>query len=118
MALPNYPLLPSGVQDHLPEVSARLRAVQEAVGAELERSGYRAIITPLYEYLDVLQRGLGHGRRQQTFKFVEPRSGEVVALRPDITPQVARLYATRYAGVEGAVRLFYEGRVVRFAPES
>jgi ATP phosphoribosyltransferase regulatory subunit len=110
-----YPLLPRGVRDHLPGASARLRAVQEALRGELGRWGYEPIITPLYEYLEVLERGLGAGLRQQTFKFVEPHSGEVVALRPDITPQVARLYATRYAGVQGAVRLCYEGRVVRFA---
>jgi ATP phosphoribosyltransferase regulatory subunit len=114
----SYPRLPSGVQDHLPEASLRLRGVQEALRGEFWRWGYQPIITPLYEYLDVLERGLGEVRRQQIFKFVEPRTGEVVALRPDITPQVARLYATRYAGTEGAVRLSYEGRVVRFARES
>ncbi len=40
-------------------------------------------------------------------------TGEIVALRPDITPQVARLVATRLADVGGPVRLCYEGAVAR-----
>ena len=37
----------------------------------------------------------------------------MVALRPDITPQIARLIATRYRDQPGPVRLCYEGTVVR-----
>jgi ATP phosphoribosyltransferase regulatory subunit len=37
----------------------------------------------------------------------------VVALRPDITPQIARLIATRYRDEAGPVRLCYEGTVLR-----
>lgn len=114
----SYPLLPSGVRDHLPAASMRLRHVQAALRDEFARWGYEGIITPLYEYVAVLERGLGRGRRRETFKFVEPRTGEVVALRPDITPQVARLYATRYAKLAAPARFSYEGRVVRFASDA
>ncbi|HEV7556825.1 MAG TPA: ATP phosphoribosyltransferase regulatory subunit, partial [Kofleriaceae bacterium] len=44
-------------------------------------------------------------------------TGEVVALRPDITPQIARVVATRLADVEGPIRLCYEGAVTRLAGE-
>src|SRR5262249_44160599 len=44
-------------------------------------------------------------------------TGEIVALRPDITPQVARLVATRLADLEGPIRLCYEGAVIRLAGE-
>lgn len=111
----SFPLLPSGVRDHLPLASVRLRAVQAQVRETFVRWGYAGLITPLYEYLEVLERGLGHDRRRETFKFVEPRTGEIVALRPDITPQVARVFATRFAEQPGIVRLSYDGRVVRFA---
>ena len=46
-------------------------------------------------------------------RFVEPTSGEVVALRPDLTPQVARLVATRMHDEPGPIRLYYQGSVVR-----
>src|SRR5262249_49537263 len=45
--------------------------------------------------------------------FVEPGTGEVVALRPDITPQVARIAATRLDSGRGPFRLCYEGGVLR-----
>jgi ATP phosphoribosyltransferase regulatory subunit len=67
----------------------------------------------VFEYEEVLALGLGDAARAATVRFVEPSSGEVVALRPDITPQIARLIATRYRDQPGPVRLCYEGTVVR-----
>src|SRR3954471_13109448 len=83
--------------------------------AVFEAWGYARIITPVFECADVLERGLGIDARAAAIRFVEPGSGEVVALRPDITPQVARIVATRLADVEGPIRLCYEGAVTRLA---
>ena len=85
--------------------------------AVLERWGYARIVTPVFECADVLERGLGPDARAAAIRFVEPGTGEVVALRPDITPQVARLVATRMADTEGPIRLCYEGAVTRLAGE-
>jgi ATP phosphoribosyltransferase regulatory subunit len=84
-----------------------------AIAGELERWGYRAIITPIYEYDAVLARGLADGGGTRAMRFVEPSSGEILALRPDLTPQVARLVATRLHDEPGPIRLYYEGSVVR-----
>jgi ATP phosphoribosyltransferase regulatory subunit len=46
-------------------------------------------------------------------KFVEPGSGEVVAIRPDITPQIVRLYAARPDALPNPARLCYDGPVLR-----
>jgi ATP phosphoribosyltransferase regulatory subunit len=78
---------------------------------------YARVITPVFECADVLERGLGEGARAAAIRFVEPGSGEIVALRPDITPQIARLVATRFADVPGPIRLCYEGTVTRLAGE-
>jgi len=83
------------------------------VAAVFEAWGYARIITPVFECADVLERGLGHDARAAAIRFVEPGTGEVVALRPDITAQVARLVATRLADHEAPVRLCYEGAVYR-----
>ncbi len=108
--------LPVGVRDFLPRAAARRRALAEAVLGEFERWGYDRIITPAFEYADVLARGLGDDARATAIRFVEPATGEVVALRPDITPQVARLAATRLSDVGGPIRLCYEGSVLRLMP--
>jgi ATP phosphoribosyltransferase regulatory subunit len=109
--------LPSGVRDLLPRAAARRRSLAERVMAVFEAWGYARIVTPVFECADVLERGLGHDARAAAIRFVEPGTGEVVALRPDITPQVARLVATRMADVEGPIRLCYEGAVTRLAGE-
>ncbi|HEX4418756.1 MAG TPA: ATP phosphoribosyltransferase regulatory subunit [Kofleriaceae bacterium] len=109
--------LPSGVRDLLPRAAARRRSLAERVMAVFDAWGYARIITPVFECADVLERGLGHDARAAAIRFVEPGTGEVVALRPDITPQVARLVATRMAEVEGPIRLCYEGAVNRLAGE-
>ena len=103
--------LPPGVRDYLPQAAARRRGIVSALCSELVRWGYRAIITPMYEYDEVLQRGLGGPAR--AMRFVEPSTGEVLALRPDLTAQVARLVATRLHDEPGPLRLHYEGSVVR-----
>lgn len=107
--------LPSGVRDFLPRAAARRLSLAARLGRVFEAWGYARIITPVFECADVLERGLGGDARAAAIRFVEPGTGEVVALRPDITAQVARLVATRLAEHEGPVRLCYEGAVYRLS---
>jgi ATP phosphoribosyltransferase regulatory subunit len=107
--------LPSGVRDFLPRAAARRVSLATRVTRVFEAWGYARIMTPVFECADVLERGLGKDARAAAIRFVEPGTGEVVALRPDITAQVARLVATRLADHEGPVRLCYEGAVYRLS---
>ncbi len=112
--MPLPPLrLPSGVRDYLPRAAARRRTLAARALEVFEAWGYAQIITPMFEHADVLERGLGAGARAAAIRFVEPGTGEVVALRPDITPQIARVVATRLSDVPGPIRLAYEGEVTR-----
>lgn len=107
--------LPSGVRDFLPRAAALRLSLAARLGRVFEAWGYARIITPVFECADVLERGMGGDARAAAIRFVEPGTGEVVALRPDITAQVARLVATRLAEHEGPVRLCYEGAVYRLS---
>ncbi|HEX4455602.1 MAG TPA: ATP phosphoribosyltransferase regulatory subunit [Kofleriaceae bacterium] len=109
--------LPSGVRDFLPRAAARRRSLAARVMDVFEAWTYARVITPVFECADVLERGLGEGARAAAIRFVEPGTGEIVALRPDITPQIARLVATRFTDVPGPIRLCYEGTVTRLAGE-
>ncbi len=105
------------MRDFLPRAAARRLSLASRLGRVFEAWGYARIITPVFECADVLDRALGGGLRGDApataIRFVEPLTGEVVALRADITPQVARLVATRLADHESPVRLCYEGAVYR-----
>src|SRR5579864_3763320 len=105
--------LPTGMRDFAPRAAASRRRIAETLLEVFERWGFARVITPAFEYEETLALGLGGAGRAATVRFVEPSSGQVVALRPDITPQIARLIATRYRDAKGPVRLCYEGTVVR-----
>jgi ATP phosphoribosyltransferase regulatory subunit len=105
--------LPAGMRDFAPRAAAARRRIAESLLSVFESWGFSRVITPAFEYEDVLGLGLGRDGRAAALKFVEPSSGRVVALRPDITPQIARLIATRFHDEPGPVRLCYEGTVLR-----
>lgn len=105
--------LPAGMRDLLPEEAERRRALSGALLAAFERHGYRAVVPPAFEFADVLERGLGALHSEDVLRFIEPESGEVAAFRPDMTPQIARIVATRLLARPAPHRLAYEGTVLR-----
>lgn len=78
-----------------------------------ELHGYEIVTVPLFEFADVVERGLTGLPLHDVLRFVEPESGAVVSLRPDMTPQVARIVATRLSGAPAPARLCYVGSVLR-----
>lgn len=101
------------MRDLLPSEARQQSALAARVITSFELYGYERVAVPAFEYADVLERGLGTLDANAVLRFVEPESGEVVALRPDMTPQVARLLSTRLADAPSPARLCYEGSVLR-----
>lgn len=100
-----------GFRDLLPSEAEVLREAQESLLAEMRRWGYRHVITPLVENMDVLDLGLGADQRRRLFKFTDQR-GDVVALVGERTVPVARLVAGKLRGAALPLRLCYAGPVV------
>jgi ATP phosphoribosyltransferase regulatory subunit len=105
--------LPSGLRDLLPDHSAHLAELSSSLQQVFAEFGYRRLFLPTLERLEVIERGLPAGAVADAMKFVEPGSGEVVVIRPDITPQIARLYAARPDALPSPARLCYDGPVLR-----
>jgi len=106
-------MLPKGVKDFLPLKAAKIGYLQQTLLQIFSRWGFRPILPPSLEHLHVLERGLGEGLREKTFRFDDRQSGKLVAFPPDITPQVARIVATRMREMPLPLRLCYTGRVLR-----
>ncbi|MCS6797736.1 MAG: ATP phosphoribosyltransferase regulatory subunit [Myxococcota bacterium] len=106
---------PAGMRDLLHPHATRRRALARALVERFAAHGYDLVVTPPFEHAEVLERGLGPLDRRDLLRFVEPESGEVALLRPDVTPQIARLVATHLRDRPGPWRLAYEGSVVRRA---
>lgn len=104
--------LPAGMRDWLPQQARRRARVTARVMKSLELFGYDRVGVPPFEYVEVVGSSPGGGDAQ-SLRFVEPESGELVALRSDVTPQIARLVASRMADGPWPARLSYQAAVMR-----
>jgi ATP phosphoribosyltransferase regulatory subunit len=102
---------PPGTRDILPDEMREIRALQAAFFEVFERFGYAEVRTPTLEYDEVLARA-GEAAAAPAHRFFD-ESGDLVAMRSDMTIPIARLVATRYAGEEGPFRLSYSGTAYR-----
>jgi len=101
------------MRDFLPPDARRLGELARRLLGSFELFGYELVTLPVFEYESVLERGLGALDPEEVLRFVEPETGEVVALRPDMTPQLARVVSTRLAQAAPPIRLSYQGSVLR-----
>ncbi len=92
-----------------------MRATQEALLAEMRRWGYRFVVTPTVERLDVLALGLEAEQRQRLFKLTDG-DGSVLGLVGERTIPVARLAAGKLRSAPLPLRLCYAGPVVSNEP--
>lgn len=103
---------PTGFRDVLSEEAVAREDIAREVQACFAARGYAPIETPTLEVMDVMRAG---GRVPGSpFKFFDAR-GDLLAMRPDVTLQVARICATRLAGQPGPFRFRYMQRVFREA---
>ena len=107
---PNPALLPPGMRDLLPPEAETEAAAVEALMAAFASHGYQRVKPPLLEFEDSLLVGAGAAMSEQTFRLLDPGSRRMMGLRADMTPQVARIAATRMAGSPRPLRLSYAGQ--------
>jgi ATP phosphoribosyltransferase regulatory subunit len=86
-------LLPDGIEELLPEDAKHLESLRRKILDSFACWGYELVIPPLIDYLDSLLTGSGHDLELQTFKLTDQISGEMLGIRADMTPQVARIDA-------------------------
>src|SRR5436309_10063671 len=110
---PHPALLPAGLYDLLPpeaEIEAELTARLTGV---LASYGYERVKPPLVEFEETLLSGTGSAMGSDTFRMMDPISHRMIGVRADMTPQVARIAATRLAHKPRPLRLSYAGQVLR-----
>ena len=112
--------LPPGVKDFLFEEARQRRTVERRLTELWAGAGFQEIITPAVEYSEVfwVAGKTRHGRNsldEKIHRFLD-RDGNLLALRADFTSQVARIAASRFAGVPAPIRIFYSGKIFRAEP--
>jgi ATP phosphoribosyltransferase regulatory subunit len=104
-------LIPPGTRDVLPDEMRELRKLDAALLQVFEARGYGEVATPAIEYDEVLARGDGRSAGSG-YRFFD-ESGDLLALRAEMTVPIARLAASRFAGAEMPVRLCYLANAFR-----
>lgn len=108
----NY-VTPVGFRDVVSEEALVREELTSRVRACFAARGYLPVETPTLEVLDVMEAG-GHVP-EAPFKFFDSH-GDLLAMRPDVTMQIARMCASRSestGGLTKPLRLRYTQRVFR-----
>ncbi len=104
---------PVGVASLLPERARLQRQLEQRAIDHFTRAGYQEVIPPLVEYLDVIAPVLGGGLVERAYTFADRATGRLMVLRPDVTPQIARMVAQLLADQRGPLRFCYRATVFR-----
>jgi len=82
---------PRGTRDFLPDEMEARRAVEWRLREVARRWGYREVCTPEFEDLELFTMRSGEGIINEMYVF-EDKGGRKLALRPEITAAVIRMY--------------------------
>ncbi len=99
---------PEGVRDIYGEDCEKRAKVKRDIHATMKLYGFQDIETPTFEFFDIFNRERGTVKSAEMFKFFD-QYNNTLALRPDITPSIARCVAKYYEKEELQLRLCYTG---------
>ena len=104
-----------GTHDLLPDDSRRHRHVEETAFAVVKRYGFGEVVTPIFEFTEVILRTLGETSdvvTKEMYTFTD-RSGDSITLRPEGTAGVARAFISGGLSQNLPLKLFYRGPMFR-----
>lgn len=103
---------PTGVRPLLVEEASRRRRIESRFVSLLEREGFEEVLLPIIDYVEPYATLVDRDTTRQSYRFVD-REGELVAIRSDFTPMVARALAPTITSTDLPLRVFYRGDVIR-----
>lgn len=109
---------PRGTKDLLPEEAAKKRWLEEKAYSLFSRYNYKPIVTPVFEFTEVFERGVGQATeivQKEMYTFLD-RGGRSLTLRPEGTAPVVRAYLEHSLDKKYPLplKLFYSGPMYRF----
>lgn len=99
---------PEGVRDIYGKEYANKLAIQNILHKQIHLYGYQDIQTPTFEYFEVFGKEIGTTPAKDLFKFFDS-DGNILCLRPDFTPSMARCAAKYFSEEDLPLRLSYLG---------
>jgi len=105
-----------GLNDAFGAQAKALRSLQGSILGLFNDAGYEEVIPPILERPDSMNSGAGRFLADQTVVFSDPAGAGSLAIRSDMTPQIARIAATRLQH-EKELKLCYSGTVMLARPD-
>jgi len=110
--MPREREVPGGVKDFLPREMGLKRHIELAALELLKSWGYQEVDTPVYEYLEEVERSAGQYIREELQRMLD-REGRILVLRPEMTIPIARLASTHLQAEPLPLRLAYSANIFR-----
>lgn len=104
---------PRGTRDFLPFEMAKRKQIGDAIKKIFESYGYEEIATPTIEYLDLFTLKSGEQIIEEIYAF-EDKSGRKIALRPELTAPVIRMYVEKLQMEAKPLKFYYFGNCFRY----
>lgn len=108
---------PTGMHDILPEEQKYFKKVYSVVESIANFYGFKKITTPILEEYELFEKGTGVSTdvvQKEMFKL-RTRGNDILALRPEATPSVARAYIQHgMTRLPQPVKLWYSGPFFRY----
>ncbi|HJQ38691.1 MAG TPA: ATP phosphoribosyltransferase regulatory subunit [Thermoanaerobaculia bacterium] len=101
---------PTGARPLLIEETARRRRIESRFVEQLEGAGFAEVILPIIDFAEPYAGITGRDAAKQSYRFTD-REGELVSIRSDFTPMVARALAPSLRDLP--LKVFYRGDVIR-----
>ncbi len=105
-------ITPEGTRDYALEECRVLRSVENKLRALYASYGYSEVITPSIEFYDLFSEGVGKVSQNELYTLTDSY-GRLLAMRPDSTKPIARLYAAYLQKLALPLKLFYSQPVFR-----
>ena len=101
-----------GTRDFYPDAMRVRNWIVEAWRRVSLRSGFEEYDSPIFEYLDLLTAKSGPEIAEQLFSFTD-RGGRQLAIRPEITPSLARMVNAKINSLPRPIKWFSLPRLCR-----
>ena len=105
--------IPRGTRDFTPDEMHKRRYIENSMRNTFQTFGYREIQTPMFENLELFTAKSGETIIEELYAFKD-KSGRDLALRPELTAPVIRLYVDKLQMKPKPLKLFYFGSCFRY----
>ncbi|MCK4938477.1 MAG: histidine--tRNA ligase [Methanosarcinales archaeon] len=104
---------PRGTRDFLPDDTQKRRYIETKLRQTAKRWGYNEIKTPTFEHIELFTLKSGEGILGEIYNFKDKGDREM-ALRPELTAPVLRMYVNELQRAPKPVKLYYFDNCFRY----